>query len=415
MSYYKISITRIYSIVWLLLAISTYYIYVYAPPFKIIPIGLDKFFLLISIAYLSIEKKWGDLHKCFRQEKYLLGLITIISLIISLIHHKDYGLFSSDLLLTVEAIPCAYAFYIFFSKRLKSVYKIIGYASIVAGIISLFLILHPDLMQNLKENVLKYPERLVNTFVYRGYGLSDGLLFSFPVIQGFCVALVLVNIKNWNPFLAFVLIILGITSVIVNARSGFVPIAVGICVMVWKNRISALKVAIIIILCIILFGRMINSFIESNEMLSISAEWSTTTFEILSDLSEGKKTENMDVLMGDFLVWPKYIDEWLIGRGINIFSNPEFKHSDIGYIIRLNYGGIIYLFCWIALWLYMFSRLYSKNKQICIILFVSLIYLNFKGDFFVVNPASRFFFLVYIWTILENSRIHPSTLSKTQR
>ena len=102
------------------------------------------------------------------------------------------------------------------------------------------------------------------------------------------------------------------------------------------------------------------------------------------------------------IVLPSSIDEWLIGSGKNIFSDAH-NNSDIGYFILLNYGGIFYLIMWISFCIYMFRRLYKLNNGIALILFISLVYLNYKGDFFIVNSGSRFFFLIYSLIVMDSS------------
>lgn len=135
-------------------------------------------------------------------------------------------------------------------------------------------------------------------------------------------------------------------------------------------------------------------------MLNAAFKWGMSTFEIVDDFVAGKEVENVNTLLDDMVVWPNSLDEWLIGSGFYIFSDA-FRTTDVGYFLRLNYGGIVYFSFWLFFSIYLFRRLYFVNKKVALLLFISLIYLNYKSDFFLVNPASRFFFLVYVLCILD--------------
>ncbi len=390
---------------WILI-IFIYYIYVYAPPFKIIPFGIDKVIMIWGYFYLYKQNKILKTYRIFNKE--LLGLLLIVacSLIISLIHKTFNSLFIQDLLLIVEVIPtsCALYFAISTSKYPKNPYSIIIYASIVAGLMTLFLILNPDTMFMLKNEVLKYPERLKETFVYRGYGLSDGLMFSYPVISGFSIGLVLLNGKNYNITLIILCLLLGVISIMTNARSGFVPFTISIMILLFYRFHQLLRISLLISLVLVCLGNFVSDFIEDNDMLNMSVEWSKSTWYIVEELLKGNKVENMEALTDDMIIWPQYIDEWIIGSGLNIFY-ADINRTDIGYLIRLSYGGILYLVPWIILIFCMFKRLYKIDINLSILLFLSLLYLNYKSDFFIVNPASRFFFLIYVWAIMHNSYV----------
>lgn len=380
-----------------------YYSYIYAPAFVFLPIGLDKIVCFLGIVYVTTKKRWYTFVKIFKWELYILFLISILSFAIFIIHRKDIIFFGYDVVLILEALPTAFALWLYLkNNKIFDKKRIIVYASLIAGLLSLYLIFHPALMQHIKMAVLKYPENLQLKFLYRGYGISDGLLFSYPVIQGFVIGIILLSCKNISISQKMVTCILCILCIIVNARSGFVPVAIGFLLFIYKNKTESIKIIIIIVLSFMLLGTMLSSLIETNDMLNTAVEWSKTTIDILQDIFSGKRTENVDALTNDMLFSPTTLDEWLIGIGSNVFITKFFgKTSDIGYVIRLMYGGIVYLVGWLILMIYMFKRWYKCNKEICLLFFLSLIYLNYKSDFFMGVPASRFFFLIYAWTILD--------------
>lgn len=372
------------------------YFYIYAPPFKIIPVGMDKPFWLLSMIYITYNRQWKQLYQTFQKEFLCLSTIVFTSLFVFLVYRQDITLFSYDLLLLLECIPCAWAVYhLFHGKTVVNIDDILIICAIIGGIISFLLLLNPEYAYYIKNDILKFPEHLIDKFLYRGYGLSDGLMFSYPVIQGFCMAFIILRIGKVNIIYMFSLLLL-FASIMSNARSGFVPVAIGILLLFFIRFKIFLKYFSLSVVLSIFLVATLNAFIENNEMLNASLEWSQTTFEIISDLLSGEQSENVEVLLNDMVIFPSNVEEWLIGSG-------EMVSSDIGYFIRLNYGGIVYAFLWCVFCCYMFIRLCKVNKGIALLLFISLLYLNYKADFFVVNPGSRFFIFVYVIIILDKS------------
>lgn len=379
------------------------YFYVYAPPFKVIPFGTDKPVFLASIVYITYKKRWLTLYKLFRKEFFFLFGIVFLSFFIYVMHRMDASLLLYDILLLLECIPSAYfLFCIFRSWNLKHIDNIIIYAAIIGAVISTYLLINPELTYYIKTFLLKYPENLVNKFLYRGYGISDGLLFSYPVIQGFCFSFILINVGGKSNLFFKVSLLFLFVAVFANARSGFISILVALILMLLYDKRSLFRLILPVLILSILLSGVVSTLLEKNEMLNMSLEWAKTSFDIFSDFINGEESENVEALLNDMVVLPSSIDEWLIGSGKNIFSDAH-NNSDIGYFIRLNYGGIVYLIIWILFWIYMSRKLYKQNKAITLILFISLVYLNYKGDFFIVNPGSRFFFLIYSLIVLDSS------------
>lgn len=379
--------------------IFTIYFYLYAPAFQAFPIGTDKPILVLSLIYLTYKQRWTELFLRFKIEWLILLAVFGVSLFVSYIHCKKTVLLLYDFLLLIEVFPCSYALYLFFQKGFSiRLDKVILICAICAAFISVFLLLNPEYTYYIKSELLKYPEDLVDKFLFRGYGISDGLLFSYPVIQGFCTALILLGLGVNNSYYIFLIPLF--LSIVANARSGFIPVLIAIIFFLIQRPRTFFKILFLVSLLLIFTFNILSTFIESNKMIEESLNWGMTSFNILGDFFSGKQAENFDSLLGDMVVWPASIDEWLIGSGRFLFGAPV-RGTDIGYFIRLNYGGIIYILLWFILCIYMFYRLFPVNKVLTCLLFISLTYLNYKSDFFIVNPASRFFFFIYAICILD--------------
>lgn len=384
------------------LSVISVYLYIFAPPFQVMPIGVDKVFLLISYIYIVKNNLLREIYKHFNKEFFILSIICLISILCFLIFRID-TLFINDILLTIECIPCSFAFYHYFAKkRVSRLDDVVVISAIFASLITFYLVLNPDVAIYLKQNILKFPENLIEKFFYRGYGFSDGLMFSYPVIMGFSISFILLKAVRIKKYLYYISIFFMFIAVATNARSGFVPALVALILLFILKTKYFTKILIVASIAICAVLGMVTILIEDNPILNVSINWAASSLDILSDFFEGEKSENLNALLGNMIVWPETVDQWLIGSGRNIFMGYDVN-SDIGYFIRLNYGGVIYMMFWFVLWLYMFVRLYKVNRGIAMLMFVSLLYLNYKSDFFIVNPGSRYFFLVYVLSIINKT------------
>jgi hypothetical protein len=360
------------------------------------PFGLDKIIFFASICYISYKRKWTFLISKFKLEFAFLGLIFLYSLNRSFFS-QYYGYAGYDFLLLVELIPCSYALYLLMSKNDKfSIDKAVVVNGIIASIFTLFLLLNPELNVQLKTNLLKYPEEVIKTFFYRGYGISDGLFFSYPIIQGFVMGFIILGIYKNKFNIVFISLLL--LSIFSNARSGIFPVFIATIISLC---ISPKRTMMYVFAFLLLFQGIFVYFMDSNELFDNVFRWGMTSFDIAADFFHGEKTENMEYLLGAGIVLPHNLFGWLIGYGESFYIDGK-RTTDIGYFLRLLYGGWIYCLLFAFLLFYMFNRMLSLNKIIAFLFFLSLIYLNYKGDFFTINSASRFFFLIYCCCILDN-------------
>jgi hypothetical protein len=396
---------KISKIILTVICVIIIYTYIFSPPFVFLPFGIDKPIALCSWAYLTYYSYWGDLLNRFKVEFLILFFIFIISVLINLTTNSNSNLLIYDFLLLIEVIPSAYFLVKVFNYKLSlKIEKILFLSATLAGLSTLYLVLNPLTAVFIKTEILKFPNELIEKFYYRGFGFSDGLFFSYPVIQGFCLSFVILGFnRNIRYIWLYLSSFLFFISIVTNARSGFFPIFVGVILSILFYPKWIIKFFVFSCILIFLTFGSISIFLEKSEVLGTSFEWASSTIDILSDLSKGEKTENIDVLFTDMIILPESIHDWILGSGEYLFSNEQKANTDIGYFLRLNYGGIIYLFLFLFLAFFMAKRLYSFNKILSLLMFISLIYLNFKSDFFIVNSVSRFFFLVYVVSLIDNT------------
>ena len=393
-----------------ILSIILLYLYVFAPPFRILPFGIDKPFIIFSLFYITHNKKWNYLINKFRFEFFSLTLILGWSFFTTIVNGMSFSLVPNDLLLLIEVIPCSYALYLYFSHHeYVKTDEVILISAIIGSFITFYLLLNPMQAYFLKTEILKYPEHLIDRFLYRGYGLSDGLLFSYPVIQGFCLSFLILGLYKRKIY--YIFSIFFIVAILSNSRSGLVPIFIGLTILLIKNSKAFVKLTFVFILLGLSLFTTIIAFLEDNVILNTAVEWGMSAFNIIGDFIAGNKAENFDTLLSDMVIWPDSFLNWIIGNGKYLFTGYN-QSTDVGYFLRLNYGGIIYVMLFVILMFYMAIRIFNTNRIMSLVLFSSILLLNYKADFFVVNPGSRFFFLIYTVCILDSSLFTPKHIQK---
>ncbi len=385
-------------------AILLLYIYIYSPAIQTLSFGLDKIIFSIALVYVLFTHQLNKARKIFVNEYKYLTLIVITSLLISAIHRDNIfeGIFVYDMFLMIEVLLVPYVFYCIFTLRLGlQIDKVLIGNAIIASIITLALLTNPSWADTMKNQVLRIPEVLLSNFKFRGFGFSDGLIFGYPVVQGFCGAFIVLGFVKVKP-ICYLMLLPILISIFVNARSGIVPIFVALIIVVFNSSVKKNIYIIIIGFIVVIIGLLI-FYNSNNDQLKESVEWGVSTFNIIIDIIQGNDAENTDALLHDMVFLPTDFIDWILGSGVNAFEEKYkgYGTSDIGFCIRTIYGGIIYMLLWFLLWVYMYKRCRKINYKLAFLLFVSLVYLNWKSDFFIVNPSCRFFFFVYAYIILD--------------
>lgn len=393
-----------------LLCAITIYIYIYSPILKASPINLLHIVVFLFAFGYVIAKGLIKGYIClFKKELRLLFAIALFSLLISFIHNglnfQKIALW--DLSLAIEILLVPYALMIYFSRHLKcDLEKVIIVNAIVAGCISIALLLNPNWANIMKNQILVIPESLVENLAMRGYGFSGELTFGYPVVQAFCAGLIICGIIRKKTIFYYLSLIPLVISAIVNARSSIIVIGVAVFVLIISSPLQKLIKSIIPII-LLLMAVIVFYNPRSNNQLTESIEWGMSFFDIMGDYMSGEEAENMDVLGwgGAMAQLPHSQEAWIYGEGVSVFSNRymDYNPSDIGYTIRIVYGGIFYALLWIMLYFLMLNRLIKINKDLALLLFISIIFLNWKGDFYGLNVACRFFFTIYAFCIMDNN------------
>lgn len=281
----------------------------------------------------------------------------------------------------------------FIFVRIAFIYKIDLIKSLlimacIAGTISCTCLFVPAFNDFTKSiQVITNDYLIENSF--RGFGIGEGLTFTYGVVLGSICALGICLIKNYGWFLFFIPIVSG--AVLINARSGFIPIIIAfLFLLISERRVKFyVSVSVLFVLLYFIWIICIERLIPSETL-----EWAKLFFEEIGEGSEGGTAE---ALMS-YDVWPDNTFEWIFGKGFSVFEPIRGRRSDVGYSIELCYGGIIYcsLLC-LMVWK-LIRPAYKRMPKTCFGTFViSLLLLNIKGEYISGNMAFTFLILIMFY------------------
>lgn len=266
----------------------------------------------------------------------------------------------------------------------------------LAGMISCLCLFNPDLntyVKSIQVSTVEHAEQ----FSFRGFGIGDGLSFTYGVSLGTICALGICNIKHHKWFIFFIPIVA--FAVLLNARTGFIPIVLAFVTQIVnpKNIIRNILLSLIVVLSIIIIW---NSFFE-DLLPGSTAGWMVKFF---TELGEGSKGETVSVLL-DYVVYPNCFEEWFMGKGINVFYLTGSYRTDIGYLIQLCYGGIFYCtLLYIMAVLIIIPAYKSMPKSLFWTLIISMLLENYKGDFIGRNSAFCCFAVIMVYYAQLNNQ-----------
>ena len=379
-----------------ILLVLSFYVYIYRPGFIAYPQLFTQ--LICVIILVGICLKWQKVNRyiyLFRWELLASILLLFYSILRYILGGENYQV-SINLCLMTELIfgPVLLVACV---KRQKIVRGIL-LVSMIASFISFLSLVFPQ-FKELLFSYFSYDDKLL-IYVWRGFGLSNDLLYTYSVAQAsiFCF---LLETKNR------VLIILGFipfsVAVLFNARIGLLPIALYfIYKVIVERRLSILLylLALIIVLVVVIVYSGIYDEYEStfSWLLDAFAETSNVVLGTSFDV----QSSNIEILQ-NMIVYPSDLGEWIFGKGESIFGISG-QNSDIGYIIQLNYGGIIYcilLAFFFFLIVYRLFKMGIKKEWYFFVVPILILLLNYKGDVFQSSSFMRVFMVIYLLTIIQ--------------
>ena len=250
--------------------------------------------------------------------------------------------------------------------------------------------------------------------MYRGFGISETLTYSYGIIQGmfFVIALFYLKQNRWVlPITFFILL-----SAALNARTGILVAAIGLIMyFIYSKKNRTFLVAVSLFIIVLFNLSAIFNFIgvsaQTLDWLSLFMNEADSIFTNAS-LTASDTTSYM---FKDMLIFPRDVSEWLVGCGYDVYYLHEGRRSDLGWIIQLNFGGIPYLLLELTLLCYMYKRLKKRGfKNLAMFFAIAFIISNTKGPVLPNSGMFRFIMLFYIYYIMYSKEMIEYSTASTR-
>lgn len=396
------------------------YIYFFDPFYFPIGFGLKQFsIVLLYIAaffYCVVkQRQYKRFTKVFKADYVYLLVLFVFSMFITL-NDGDFSLFGNQLKMIfanffVPILIINYAFLIGLDDEDKFMRSLLVVGA-VASIGTMICLLSPNISNTYKLSVINLEQGSFLTEGFRGFGFSTRLTNDYGFIEGAMLALgVYYGKKNKWFYLFFLFVFL---SVIFNARTGVIVAAIGIVfalLMQTRNIFYFLIVGFFAVLFVANIEPLMNSIMDAVGLDAKTMNWISEFFADVTTIVESKDVMSTGIgetLFSDMVLWPESVEQWLFGSGQSIFYEGFHSkgHSDLGFFIQLNYGGIFFFTILMAYMLHIFKRLWKCGyKYMALFYICSFIVLNIKSNFALRQGGILglylliYYFLVYVKSI----------------
>lgn len=405
MSILRIKKRTLRNIVMYSLMLLVVYLFVFNPPFQMLPVSPSKILYVFLLPVFLLKYMGRFFYRFSTEVKIFFGII-MYSFIVMLISSSDADYAQTNVFLLFEslfnAFTLAYLLVHYFDTKAESVFL---WCSIIGALVSVFLIVSPGINDYVRNSLL-VPERDLEAsfFSFRSFGISESLLFTYPVSLGIasCICLEYAKEKMLYYFLLPILLV----AILFNARTGLVPLLV---YMGYRIVISHDFSFIFRIIGLLIVGILILYYSGILEEYEATILWIVDGFtEILNMLSgkEGDKVGNVDVL-GTMVIFPKTIFGFIFGTGKDVYMASSVGHSDIGYILQIYYGGLINLLLLFSFIFSIYRKLKRRNTQhrwFNYVFLGTVLLCNVKGYFITTNSGMRTLMLLAFIYLLYGER-----------
>jgi hypothetical protein len=403
-----------------LLWIVVLYLFVFQPPFISRSMyGVASVFT-IGLALLLSPNRYVALVQKFRIELFLVFVITLYCLLRdTVVGQQVYSGRALSVLVQVFLTPLAllsikfykggHQFELDSSLLFNTVLLATLTPALLFGIESLSDFYNAIIIESSGPDVAK---RIV-----RGIGVSENLTFSFSIILGIFLTLIVKGFGGLKWFILIPLIVIVLFGIVINARIGLAPVIIFMIIAMIRRPIitSSFLGGLSIIIALFLSSIIVTDI--GDNVLWVTSIFSDFYLILTGNLDQVSSNSSIKVLMTESIIIPDGFFALMFGSGQNLFLE-SVNNSDIGFITQLNYGGLIFtiilgsLYCIFSLRI---IRLGFLSSDLRIIWLLLLLLINFKGSVFSSIPVTRIFALVYFYLLLlpqsgpQKKKIHGYT------
>lgn len=392
------------------------FLYIFNPG-NFAPFNLLYVLGLFSFFYLYLNKI--TLFKFLSNKRiFLLIFICLVYFLYLLVQYffggNDAILRAYSFIILIVSLLCSLTVIIVFEKTYSlNFYNLMKFIVVVA-LIQLFFVYLSVLVPSFREWTLSTARQSDILTIsndagsgLRSFGLASGYTSTFPMVMGVCALfsfyLFVLNKNIKDKLFYFIIFLLIVFSVILNARVGLVPIGLMLIfspIFLLRNDKKNFLI-LSVILSVILFLPNINI---GNSDYFFRFVQGLNEFDSLLD---GKKTGTFETLSGMWF-FPSSTLGLLFGDGYKILGASP-RGSDIGIVQDIYMFGVIPSFILGCAITYIFYPLigYLRNKCglfFTSILVVSLVIYYLKGMGFYANDVINLLFIMLSFVVVTYIR-----------
>ncbi len=390
-----------------ILLILVLYLFLFDPPFFMFR-GVMRFSnILLVLAFFYVIHHSSEVARFYRimRKELLMFSFLLIFVVIRSNLEGDMSFINKTLMAYLNIIMVTPALLLFAQK--------IGYGSeekflralllvgTIATIITIVCLLNPPIQDYVRNQIVQVSEEdYIYNNDFRGFGIASNYTSNYGFTLGFLSGLgcFYLTHNKWFLYCIPLMIIAGL----VNCRTSIIIAAVILIVFLVSAQ-KKLYAMIVGCLGILLFSYF-DTFILIFSLNERTYDWLMSfQHQMMRVATSGdlKASTAGSEIFGSMVIWPESSEQWILGRGYDIFwARGGVGNSDNGWIRQLNYGGIIYLCLFYSIFIYLLRRL-RRCKQwsyFFVFLFVFIV-TNTKT---VAYPSTQLFtimMLVYYYKV----------------
>lgn len=286
----------------------------------------------------------------------------------------------------------------------EQVIKVLLLVGTIATIITIACLLIPPFQDYVRNQILQLSEEdYIYNHDFRGYGIAAAHTSNYGFTLGFLSGLGCFYLKQNKWFLYCIPFI--IIAGLVNCRTSIIIAAVIIIIFLvsGQRKLYAFFVGCLGIIIFSYFDTIILIFNLSDR----TYDWLITFQQQMMSVAETgdlKASYAGSQLFDRMVIWPENVEQWILGRGYDIFkAQGGVGNSDNGWIRQLNYGGIVYLLIFYSIIIYIFRRLKLCRQWSYLFVFLSVFVItNTKTTAFPSTQLFTLMMMVYYLKVKRN-------------
>lgn len=367
---------------------------------------------IISIIYVALKRQ-----RCFTnvELRYVLFYVVLfLYLLVSivLINNSSLSDCTTPIMFVVDFLPFSIFLTDYFKKHhlvFDDLVAVLLFVALLQGITAMASFISPEIHMYFINTIVRNGglELYYSLSAYRMYGLSTGLNFITPCLQGFFAVVALLYALNHSKIYILSAVILLFSSII-NARASMMVMAAGFVLLILMSGLkrkqkfwvltgsaSVVGIATLVLLPYIreninqTFLFIVAGFNQLTDFL-LSGKRDTGYFAYITSAQHYR-------LPDDFL-------NVLFGKGSFVMSQNSFGYqSDVGFINDIWFGGVVYIaIYYTGIFIRLLLLRKSKEKNIsfmALFLIVCFLMLNFKGMVFSLNGFMSLTLILYLFSV----------------